>query len=109
MYLSPSFNVCINLYIDATDADKTGETGICNATGLMAEKPYKTTRPWTPLEVRNEAYEEKLKIRLEGADQKDFLSENIVSLLRTKFALAMKLTFLLLPDVSARYHDVHVC
>jgi len=67
----------IDDFEDAAEADKIGEKDISNAADALTEKPYKTTRPWTPLEVRNEAYEEKLKSRLECTGQKDFLAENI--------------------------------
>ena len=45
------------------------------------EKPYRTTRPWTPLQLRNEIYDEVLKERAAAANRKNFLADNIVSCL----------------------------
>ena len=41
-------------------------------------KPYKTSRPWTPLELENPQYEEHIKKREEEIKKKNFLAENVV-------------------------------
>ncbi len=43
------------------------------------EKLLKTSRPWTPLELVNPAYENLLKTRENTIKQRNFLTENIVS------------------------------
>eukprot|EP00795_Rhopilema_esculentum_P002461 gene2461-18118_t len=45
----------------------------------IEEKPFKTSRPWTPLQLKNETYESVLKSRTEAKTRKNFLSENISS------------------------------
>ena len=53
-----------------------------NTIETLNMKPYKTTRPWTPLQLKNEEYEDVLKSRLGPTNQKNFLLENIVSPLK---------------------------
>ena len=44
----------------------------------VESKPYKTSRPWTPLELENPQYEEHIKKREEEVKKKNFLAENVV-------------------------------
>ena len=82
-----TMHLCLNIifftyvyqFLDTADVTKSSGTDTIDALNM---KPYKTTRPWTPLQLKNEEYEEVMKNRLGSTNQKNFLVDNIVSFLK---------------------------
>ena len=64
---------------DSKSEDKTEFESGDNPKGSSSKvKFHKTSRPWTPLEIFNEKYEEELKERETKPKVKDYIEENVV-------------------------------